>query len=185
MNTANKVTMLRILLVPIYMALFMIDSFGCQTAALAVFVIAAATDGVDGHIARKYNQITTFGKFVDPLADKMLITAAFLVMMHYGMITVWPVMIMLAREFVVAGIRLSAVSGGKVIAASWWGKVKTVTQIAAVIISMLLFILSYKSVVPMRAVVLVSEITVWISTVFTIASGWDYVAKNIGLLQMK
>lgn len=177
--------MLRILLVPIYMILFMMDNFACLIAALGVFVIASATDGVDGHIARKYNQITTFGKFVDPLADKMLITGAFLVMIHYDLIGVAPVMIMLVREFAVSGIRLSAVSGGKVIAASMWGKVKTVSQIIAVIVSMLLLILSYKELVPMHIVVGASQIVVWISTVFTVISGCDYIIKNRSFLQMK
>ena len=82
MNTANKLTLLRIILVPVFMALLMVDNLGCQIAALVIFVLAAATDGVDGYIARHYNQITTFGKFVDPLADKMLTTSAFLVLLY-------------------------------------------------------------------------------------------------------
>ena len=89
MNTANKITMIRVFLVPIFMVLFMIDNVTCHYAALGVFVLASITDAIDGHVARKYNQVTTFGKFVDPLADKVLTTAAFLILMYYDRMSVW------------------------------------------------------------------------------------------------
>ena len=108
MNTANKITMIRVVLVPIFMVLFMIDNVMCHYAALGVFVLASITDAIDGHVARKYNQVTTFGKFVDPLADKVLTTAAFLILMYYDRMSVWALMIVLVREFAVAGIRLVA-----------------------------------------------------------------------------
>ena len=118
MNTANKITMIRVVLVPIFMVLFMIDNVMCHYAALGVFVLASITDAIDGHVARKYNQVTTFGKFVDPLADKVLTTAAFLILMYYDRMSVWALMIVLVREFAVAGIRLVAAGEGKVVAAS-------------------------------------------------------------------
>ncbi|MCC8169487.1 MAG: CDP-diacylglycerol--glycerol-3-phosphate 3-phosphatidyltransferase [Oscillospiraceae bacterium] len=182
MNTANKVTMIRVFLVPIFMVLFMINNTACHYAALAVFIIASVTDAIDGHIARKYNQTTTFGKFVDPLADKVLTTAAFLILMHYGRMSVWALMIVLTREFMVAGIRLVAAGDGKVVAASMWGKIKTVTQMIAVIAAMLL--LPFDSVLGISAA-LISDILIWISVAFTVISGVDYLLKNRSLMEMK
>ena len=180
MNTANKLTLLRIILVPVFMALLMVDNLGCQIAALVIFVLAAATDGVDGYIARHYNQITTFGKFVDPLADKMLTTSAFLVLLYYGRMSPWAVMIVLAREFMVSGIRLIAAAEGEVIAASFWGKLKTVSQMAAVIAAIILM----HPVFPENASMLITDILIWISVVFTVLSGADYLWKNRSLLKL-
>ena len=175
MNTANKITMIRVVLVPIFMVLFMIDNVMCHYAALGVFVLASITDAIDGHVARKYNQVTTFGKFVDPLADKVLTTAAFLILMYYDRMSVWALMIVLVREFAVAGIRL--------VAASMWGKLKTVTQMVAIIVAMLLLPIqnTFLGVHPK----LISDILIWISVVFTIISGVDYIAKNWDLMEMK
>lgn len=182
MNTANKLTLLRVVLVPFYMIFLLRPDFVSQMIALAIFIIASLTDALDGHIARKYNQITAFGKFVDPLADKMLITAAFLVFLAQGIMNVWAVMIVLAREFVVAGIRLSAVTEGKVIAASFWGKLKTVSQMLAVIAAMLLLNIS---VIPHGVSMLITNILIWISVIFTVFSGADYLIKNKSLLKLK
>lgn len=181
MNTANKITILRILLVPVFMFLLLMDGIGYRIAALAVFVIASATDGVDGYIARHYNQITTFGKFVDPLADKMLTTAAFLILLYYGKMSPWAVMIILAREFMVSGIRLVAAAEGKVIAASMWGKLKTVSQMAAVIAAIILMYPEFSEAPAM----LITNILIWISVILTVISGADYLWKNRGLLDMK
>ena len=172
MNTANKITMIRVVLVPIFMVLFMIDNVMCHYAALGVFVLASITDAIDGHVARKYNQVTTFGKFVDPLADKVLTTAAFLILMYYDRMSVWALMIVLVREFAVAGIRLVAA-----------GKLKTVTQMVAIIVAMLLLPIqnTFLGVHPK----LISDILIWISVVFTIISGVDYIAKNWNLMEMK
>lgn len=182
MNTANKLTLLRVILVPFYMFFLLNSEFASQMIALAIFVIASLTDTLDGYVARKYNQITSFGKFVDPLADKMLITAAFLVFLAQGIINVWAVMIVMAREFVVAGVRLSAVTEGKVIAASFWGKLKTVSQMIAVIAAMLLLNII---VIPHETALLITNILVWISVVFTVFSGADYLIKNRSLLKLK
>lgn len=183
MNTSNKITMIRVVLVPIFMVLFMIDNVMCHYAALGVFVLASITDAIDGHVARKYNQVTTFGKFVDPLADKVLTTAAFLILMYYDRMSVWALMIVLVREFAVAGIRLVAAGEGKVVAASMWGKLKTVTQMVAIIVAMLLLPIqnTFLGVHPK----LISDILIWISVVFTIISGVDYIAKNWDLMEMK
>lgn len=182
MNTANKITMIRVFLVPVFMVLFMIDNTACHFAALGVFILASITDAIDGHVARKYNQTTTFGKFVDPLADKVLTTAAFLILMHYGRMSVWALMIVLTREFMVAGVRLVAAGDGNVVAASMWGKLKTVTQMVAVVVAMLLLPMDKFLGVPAR---MISDILIWISVVFTIISGIDYLAKNWHLMKLK
>lgn len=183
MNTANKITMIRIILVPVFMVLLMIDNTICRYSALGVFILASITDAIDGHIARKYHQTTTFGKFVDPLADKVLTTAAFLILMYYDRMSVWALMIVLVREFMVAGIRQVAAGDGKVVAASMWGKLKTVTQMVAIIVAILLLPLETKflGVQPH----LISDILIWISVAFTIISGIDYLAKNWHLLKLK
>ena len=128
MTTASKITLIRVLLIPVYMV-FMYLSGGCPNgwmfAALAVFIIASLTDFVDGQIARKCNQVTDFGKFLDPLADKLLVIAAMAIFCQWGTFPAWALMIVLTREFAVTGLRLVAVGNGTVIAAGFSGKVKT------------------------------------------------------------
>ncbi|MEE1224465.1 MAG: CDP-diacylglycerol--glycerol-3-phosphate 3-phosphatidyltransferase [Clostridia bacterium] len=182
MNTANKLTILRVVLVPVFLAFMMMDGFAWQMAALITFIIASLTDMLDGQIARKCNQITTFGKFADPLADKMLITAAFLGFMAQGVINVWAVMIMLVREFMVSGVRLAAVSEGEVIAASFWGKFKTVSQMVAVIAA---FLVLNIPAVPETAAYIITNVFVWISVVLTVLSGIDYLVNNWELMKLK
>ena len=145
LNLANKLTIFRIILVPIIMLIPIIDSLwgmpgqflGISTALWImniIFIIASITDKLDGHIARSRNQVTTFGKFLDPLADKILVISALVILVEYSKIPSWIPIIVLAREFIVSGYRLIAVEkGGKVIAASIWGKLKTVTQMIAII----------------------------------------------------
>ncbi len=180
MNTANKITILRVILVPVFMILFMLDSQGARYASLAVFVIASITDALDGYIARHYNQITSFGKFVDPLADKMLTTAAFLILLYKGIINPWAVMIILAREFMVTGVRLLAAADGNVIAASFWGKLKTVSQMVAIIAAIILT----DPFFPAAASAVITNILVWISVLFAALSGIDYLWKNRKLIKM-
>ena len=182
MNTANKLTILRVVLVPVFLAFMMMDGFAWQMAALITFIIASLPDMLDGQIARKCNQITTFGKFADPLADKMLITAAFLGFMAQGVINVWAVMIMLVREFMVSGVRLAAVSEGEVIAASFWGKFKTVSQMVAVIAA---FLVLNIPAVPETAAYIITNVFVWISVVLTVLSGIDYLVNNWKLMKLK
>ncbi|MDO4618204.1 MAG: CDP-diacylglycerol--glycerol-3-phosphate 3-phosphatidyltransferase [Clostridia bacterium] len=181
MNTANKITLLRVVLVPIFMALFMIENnTACTIAALVVFILAAISDAVDGYIARNYNQITNFGKFVDPLADKMLTTAAYVILLHYGRMDVWALMIVLAREFMVSGVRLVAAADGKVIAASTWGKLKTISQMVGIIAAILLMLPIFSE----EASIMVTAILIWISVVFAVISGVDYIVKNRHVIKM-
>ncbi len=182
MNLANKLTLLRVVLVPVFMALLMINNIGTQAAALLVFIAASLTDMLDGKIARRYNQITTFGKFADPLADKMLTTSAFLVFMQNGIINAWVLLIILVREFAVSGIRLAAVSEGKVIAASFFGKLKTVTQMIAIIATIIIMNLP---IIPYSTGKIISAALIWVSVVFTVLSGADYIMKNKSLLKLK
>ena len=138
MNLANKLTLLRIFLVPVFLIFFLVEGIDYGTiVATIVFIVASITDQLDGHIARSRNQITTFGKFMDPLADKLLVTAVFVCLVQIGMIPAWAVIIILSREFAVSGLRSIAASNGLVIAASWWGKIKTVTQMLAILLFLL------------------------------------------------
>ena len=149
MNLANKLTIFRIILVPVIMLIPIIDNLwgipgeflGISTAFWimnVIFIIASITDKLDGYIARSRNQVTTFGKFLDPLADKILVLSALVILVEYGKIPSWIPIIVLAREFIVSGYRLIAVEkGGKVIAASIWGKLKTVTQMIGIILAFL------------------------------------------------
>ncbi len=183
MNTPNKLTVLRMILVPFFMLFVMMGekSVAFTVIALAVFSVASLTDAIDGHMARKYNLITDFGKFMDPLADKMLTTAAFLAFLELGRASSWAVMLILAREFIVSGIRLVAASGGKVIAASWWGKIKTIFQMVAIIAAIILLI--PMPIMPTETAILITQVLVWISTAVTVISGADYVIKNFDLIR--
>ena len=146
MNLANKLTVLRMILVPIFVVIGYLGTLGVITGEWLgipmsfwlmniIFIIASITDKLDGYIARTRNQVTTFGKFLDPLADKILVLTALVMLVEYGKIPAWIPVIVLAREFLVSGYRLVAVEkGGKVIAASIWGKLKTVTQMIAIIL---------------------------------------------------
>jgi len=180
MNTPNKLTLLRVVLVPVFMALALIEGTGFKIAALAVFILASLTDYFDGQLARKNNMVTTFGKFADPLADKMLTSAAFLVFTCMDLISPWVLMIVLFREFAVSGVRLVAAGTGEIIAASFWGKLKTVSQMIAIIITFLLMIISVGDISG-----IIINVAVWISTVLTLISGADYIMKCRGLLTFK
>ncbi len=182
MNTPNKLTLLRTVLVPFFMAFALMSSRGAHIAALCIFIIASVTDWLDGKIAREQGLVTTFGKFMDPLADKLLTTAAFLVFMEMDIISPWVIIIILFREFAVAGIRLVAAGTGKIMAASMWGKAKTVSQMAAIILSLLLIIVPVLGDSVNFAVI---NTVVWISTVLTLISGVDYIWKSKDLLELK
>ncbi len=183
MNTPNKLTMLRIALAPLYLWLLMVEFPHHYLAAGLVFGAAALTDMFDGQIARKYNLITNFGKFLDPLADKMLTTAAFLGFLTLGRIDVWAVMLILTREFMVTSVRLLAAKDGNVIAASFAGKLKTVMQFVAIIFMMVAlewhsWMPNLSSVLPVWAFTVpltVGHVLVWVSVVFTMISGFEYV----------
>lgn len=182
MNTPNKLTVLRMILVPVFMVLMMFDDLTMQMSGLLVFIVASITDWLDGYLARRDNLVSDFGKFMDPLADKMLTTAAFLVIMEKDFISSWVLLIILFREFLVSGIRLVAVGQGKVIAASMWGKAKTVSQMVAIIASILLMNIS---VFTPGVTYVAVNVLVWISTILTLISGADYLIKNIGFIKTK
>lgn len=167
MNTPNKLTVMRMILVPFFMAFLLFSQIPNHIIfALVVFIIASVTDLVDGKLARKNNQITNFGKLMDPLADKLLVTSALVCFVQLGLADVWAVMIIIAREFLVTSIRLIAAGSGKVIAANIWGKVKTNSQIFAVVAVMLFAMLKLPP--------LAGQVFVWIAALFTVVSGIQY-----------
>lgn len=177
MNLPNKLTILRVILIPVFMVLykiqmpiafsvFNIDLTWNMILADIVFIAASVTDWADGHIARKKGIVTNFGKFMDPLADKLLVTAALLCMMEDGICNMWVVMIILAREFIVTGVRLIAASEGKVIAAGKMGKLKTVVQMFTIIFAMI------------TGANIVIEICFWICAFLTALSGAGYIKDN-------
>jgi len=171
-NLANKITMARIFMVPIFMFFLLTKFTYGKYVAVVIFVIAAMTDGLDGYIARKHKQVTNFGKFVDPLADKLLVTAALISLVELNELSSWAAMIIITREFVVTSLRVVAVSEGIIIAASMWGKIKTVTQIIA-IVTMLIDQSGFKLLG-----FTLGQYAMLIAVIFTIFSGADYLVKN-------
>ena len=178
MNLANKITLFRVLLIPIFMIVLFSDfTYNTYIAAL-IFAIASATDGLDGYIARSRNQVTTFGKFIDPLADKLLVSAALISMVQLGKVSAWIVVVIIAREFTITGFRIIAASEGITIAASSLGKIKTITQLVAIIS---LLINNY----PFELVNFPFDtIMIYASLIFTVISGIDYIFKNRQVLKI-
>ncbi len=177
MNLANKITLLRVLLIPIFMIVLFSNFNNSTYVAALIFTIASATDGLDGYIARSRNQVTTFGKFVDPLADKLLVSTALISMVQLGKVPAWIVVIIIAREFTITGFRIIAASEGITIAASPLGKIKTITQLIAIIS---LLINNY----PFRLVNFPFDtIMLYAALIFTVISGIDYIYRNKEVLK--
>lgn len=186
MNLPNKITISRILLIPLFLIVMLVPfswgelSFLGATLPVThlvgafIFIVASATDWVDGHFARKYNLVTNLGKFLDPLADKLLVSAALIVLVELGFAPSWIVIIIISREFAVTGLRLILAGGGEVVAANQLGKIKTWTQIVAISALLLHNIIFEMISIPF------DDIALWVALVFTIWSGWDYFAKNKG-----
>ena len=169
MNLPNKLTMFRVILIPFFIVFLLIPITPYDKwIALAIFVIASLTDLLDGKIARKYNLVTNFGKFMDPLADKLLVCSALICLIELGQLPAWMVIIIISREFIISGFRLVASDNGVVIAASYWGKFKTTFQMIAVILKILN--------VPTLAVI--TDLCVWIALILTVVSLADYLMKN-------
>ncbi len=179
MNLANKITIIRILMIPVFMFFLLSNIQNGQYIAAIIFIIAATTDGLDGYIARSRNQITTFGKFMDPLADKLLVSAALISMIELDMVKAWVVVVIIAREFAITGLRVIAASNGITIAANWLGKIKTITQLIAII---LLLLNNY----PFRLLnIPLDKIMLNVAVIFTIISGINYLYINRDIFKIE
>ena len=171
MNTANKLTMLRVLMIPAFLlVLYLGQAPWSNYVALAIFVVASLTDTLDGYIARHYNQTTDFGKFMDPLADKCLVTAAMLWFVEIGQMPGWALLVVIIREFGVSGLRMVAADKGRVIAAGWSGKVKTASTMVCIVLMLL-------PIAPW-----INGICVAVIVLTTIYSGEEYFMKNLDMV---
>ncbi|MDE6107886.1 MAG: CDP-diacylglycerol--glycerol-3-phosphate 3-phosphatidyltransferase [Oscillospiraceae bacterium] len=173
MNLANKLTMLRVLMIPVYLVMWILDPAWSSYAALAVFIMASLTDLLDGHIARSRNMITDFGKFMDPLADKVLVMTAMVCFCAMGRFPTWALVIVIFREFAVSGLRLIAVEGGRVIAAGWSGKVKTASTMVGL------------GIMHLSVPTFVDWACIWVIVITTIYSGIEYFVKNKDCIDWK
>ena len=178
MNLPNKLTTMRVILIPVFLlVLFLMDEPMNRYIATAIFIVASLTDFLDGHIARKYNLVSNFGKFMDPLADKLLVMSALVSMVAMEDLPAWVVIVILAREFAITGFRTLAMEANIVMAASWWGKIKTTTQMIMII----LMIMDIQNTVFQGILTLF----VVIAVALTIISLVDYIAKNKSVLSMQ
>ena len=169
MNLPNKLTIFRVILIPFFIVFLLVPITPVDKwIALAIFIIASLTDLLDGKIARKYNLVTNFGKFMDPLADKLLVCSALICLIELERIPSWMVIVIIAREFIISGFRLVASDNGVVIAASYWGKFKTTFQMVAVCLL----------IADIPALYLLTRIVLWIAVILTVVSLVDYLIKN-------
>lgn len=169
MNLPNKLTMMRVFMIPVFVLFMLVNITPYDNwIALAIFIIASLTDLLDGKIARKYNLVTNFGKFMDPLADKLLVCSAMICLVAMNLIPAWIVIVIIAREFIISGFRLIASDNGVVIAASYWGKFKTVFQMVMICLM----------IANIPAIKIVTDIVMWIALVLTVVSLVDYLVKN-------
>ena len=169
MNLPNKLTMFRVKLLPFFVVFLLVDiTTSDKWIALAIFIVASLTDLLDGKIARKYNLVTNFGKFMDPLADKLLVCSALICLVSLGKIAAWMVIVIIAREFIISGFRLIASDNGVVIAASYWGKFKTTFQMVMICLM----------IADIPQISLVTDIVMWAAVILTVVSLVDYLVKN-------
>ena len=176
MNLPNKLTMFRVILIPFFIVFLLVPGIPAgKWIALAIFIVASLTDLLDGKIARKYNLVTNFGKFMDPLADKLLVCSALICLIELQRIPSWMVVVIMAREFTISGFRLVAADNGVVIAASYFGKFKTTFQMIAVCL------LS----ADIEALQMVTMVIVWIAVILTVVSLVDYLVKNKDVMKEK
>ena len=176
MNLPNKLTILRVMMIPFFVfSLLAYDGTNqcLRYVAAVIFVVASLTDLLDGKIARKYNLVTNFGKFMDPLADKLLVCSALICMVELKQLPAWMVIAIISREFIISGFRLVASDKGVVIAASYWGKWKTTFQMIGVVLLIL----------NIEKLSVVTTIVIWIALILTVISLIDYIVKNIGVLK--
>ena len=207
MTTANKITLVRILMIPFFVVFAVLGGPKYDTIALILFCLASVTDFLDGYVARKYNQVTDFGKFVDPLADKLLVTAALVIFVERGLFAAWMVFVILAREFIITSLRNVAAAKGQVMAAAWSGNVKTCVHIVVIILIFLYVIAlggavgcpnysdsgSAIAVVTLgtgwlanlsdgETLMLLPTVVSWVVTLVTVYSGYDYLHRNWALV---
>ena len=178
MNLPNKLTILRVIMIPFFVAALLYDGGANQNmryVAAAIFIIASLTDMLDGKIARKYNLVTNFGKFMDPLADKLLVCSALICMIELRELPAWMVIIIISREFIISGFRLVASDNGIVIAASWWGKSKTISQMIMIILL----------IADIPALSVLNTVLIWVALILTVVSLIDYLVKNKNVLSMQ
>ena len=176
MNLPNKLTILRMIMIPFFVAALLVEGGQVQAyryLATGIFIVASLTDMLDGKIARKYNLVTNFGKFMDPLADKLLVCSALICLVELKELPAWMVIVIISREFIISGFRLVASDNGVVIAASYWGKFKTTFQMIAVVLLIL----------KIEALSMVTTAVVWIALALTVISLVDYIVKNAGVLK--
>ncbi len=184
MNLPNKLTVVRMVLTPVFLVVFMAPFIPYHYfLGLAVYAVGCITDFLDGKIARKYNLITTFGKLADPVADKMLTTAALLALMNAGYCSIYIVFIVLTREFAVTSVRLAASAQGVVIPANIWGKLKTVSQMVSTILIMLLMALTQAGILPEAfPLAVISSVLLWITAVLAVISGIIYIKDGVKVI---
>ena len=177
MNLPNKLTLFRVVLIPFFVFFLLAPYFegDGNYIAVAIFIVASITDFLDGKIARKYNLVTNFGKFMDPLADKLLVCSALICLIQLELIPAWVVIIIIAREFIISGFRLVASDNGVVIAASYWGKFKTAFQMLTVIVLILN--------IPNKVFTILGTVLIYVSLALTVISLIDYIAKNKDVLK--
>ena len=200
MNLPNKLTMLRVILIPFFIFFLLTDMFDMTGAwiALGIFCVASFTDFLDGQIARRCNLVTNFGKFMDPLADKLLVCSALICFVEMNFLPSWFVIIIIAREFIISGFRLVASDAGVVIAASWWGKFKTVSQMITIILFMFMKglgkdiywnglvlneVMSPECSADISTFSIVVTVLAWISLALTVISLIDYIVKNKAVMK--
>lgn len=174
MNLPNKLTILRVIMIPFFLVFMYVDTGWAKWLALGIFIAAAITDTLDGQIARRCNLVTNFGKFMDPLADKLLVCSALIALVDMARIPAWVVIIIIAREFIISGFRLIAAEKGTVIAAGIWGKIKTVVQMV-----MVCFLIAN---LPGNGIHITEQILIYASLALTIISLIDYLISNRGVL---
>ncbi|MDD2413708.1 MAG: CDP-diacylglycerol--glycerol-3-phosphate 3-phosphatidyltransferase [Eubacteriaceae bacterium] len=179
MNLPNKITMFRIIMIPFFIIAMSVNFQAHEIIAVIIFVVAAVSDAVDGHLARSRNLITDFGKFMDPLADKLLTSSAFICLVELHYIPSWIVIIIIAREFAITGLRTLAANNGTVIAASKWGKAKTMSQMIA-IVALLLY---NWPVCQFSVLGVFGNIMIYVALVLTLISGIDYFRLNTGVFK--
>jgi CDP-diacylglycerol--glycerol-3-phosphate 3-phosphatidyltransferase len=177
MNIANKITILRMILIPIFLIVLLSNIANNLLIALVLFLVASFTDFLDGYLARKLDLVTKLGKFMDPLADKLLVISAILAFIEIGLLASWVAFIIVARELIISIFRAIAASEGVVIAASWWGKLKTNSQIIMIIVLLL------NSYIPVSITKYLNPLSIGAATIFTVFSGLDYILKNKQVLK--